>query len=155
MYKFKCEVLATQAREHITYHEASEKVSSRFVLPQRTYRDAVTSLPNADANRHNNNNNNSHEKTIQMNLNNATNQTERNETSTSYENNNQKVNNYTNISSPNIASATVENEPVIDEGSPNVTQETCKSTERVEATLIADNVERTTEDKITQKIFQN
>lgn len=30
-YKYKCEVLATQAREHITYQEAEEKVRERFV----------------------------------------------------------------------------------------------------------------------------
>ena len=50
MYKFNCEVLATQAKEHITYHVASEKVRSRFVLPNRSYRDAVAVGGDTDRN---------------------------------------------------------------------------------------------------------
>lgn len=30
-YKFKCEVLAAQAREHVTFHEANERVKERYI----------------------------------------------------------------------------------------------------------------------------
>ena len=41
-YKIKCEILATQARQNLTYHEAREIVHDRFIHTEKTYSQALT-----------------------------------------------------------------------------------------------------------------
>ena len=36
-YRFRCEILATQTHEHITYREAEETVRTRFMEDRKTY----------------------------------------------------------------------------------------------------------------------